>query len=517
MNLIAKTLFSPVKWVSHKVADGNDKTATAKNFLSSMTSACLFILFMPKELAKQAERFQAVEILKGVAGPFQHVVDKINPIVTNALPSVKTVFGTLEVTKDYLTYLELYGYVRDLDAPDLPQKTFAKKANLGCKLGFSFIETVILLPRKFNWYDLVSYSPVSFITSVTLKIGSSTLVMASSLFAIWGAEQDKEKAQKSTAKNDDRLLKLDAIRKATGEVQVTDLVKTYLSGRINSEQKIKATTDKLMRLCVGLDRIEDEIATISNRIKSLPINETDQVKELSEKLEKLKKNIPVNQEKIHRTIYFHKVATGFDLGKELLENIEKEWILSNNLTLKGVCGNSTYTTLTQISNHKTADQMKSILHTAKKSGTKAEFKAIEEMENALKTHMEKKKRFLDSGINGYSENAVKHIIDYKIRKFSGEIEFNDAKIEKANKAQNYEISKIAIVASVTLGLLIAQGMAPALLVAYGTAIETATWYSGLAICITGLQRTIYETFYWKEPDQNARPTTNLRQFAAPAA
>lgn len=520
---------NPVGWISNRVATLSESVDGVKNTLSTITSGLLFVKNTPVELIKLVERCEAIILLKDFSVHLKQVVDRIVPVMQDALPSVNGVLTSLEAAKDYLAFLEFFGYIRECGDPDLAKKTFAKQASLACKLGFSSLETIFLIPNKFKWIDLGkfcetlgSYSTYfTYITPMTLKLCSNSLVIASSIFGIWAASEEIGKAKVNMAKNLNRMSSLNELKKqvASSSPQMRQTMATYLRVLTDKEEKVVgAKSDKLVKTYEDILRLRVENMSLKQKISDIadPKAHATSISELSAEIEKNKVDLKAAQEKAMRIVAFYKTATGKDLSQNALRVIKNKFIVDkvkanlNQFQNQSIKAN--LNELLQEKNYTNRDFSSNL------QANIVDFRTIDEVKilNDLKEEADRCINFLVSATTSKkTENAaIEEIVDYKINKMSQAFVANESIISKAKWTQLYELAKISIVGCVTLGvLLIPAGLAPALVINYAAGVATATWGSGLAICLLGGIRTVHTIFFWKDPKKMPRLTTNLGRLA----
>jgi hypothetical protein len=515
---------NPMGWISNRVATLSETTEGVKNTLSTLTSGLLVVKNTPVELIKLVERCEAVILLKDFSVYLKQVVDRINPVMLNAMPSVNGVLSSLESAKDCLTFLEFFSYVRDSGAKDLKDKTFAKQANLACKLGFSSLETFLLIPNKFKWIDLGKlcesvgiYSPLANLTITNFfKLTSSTFIVASSVFGIWSANQDINKANEALGKNLDRKIYL---KKLEGP-NTSEILREHFKIQTEEEDTVKKEkSSKLVKAYKDILRLSGEVKSLNNQMNDLKAgskNNDGKVTKLNNELEdpiKGKKvTLKAAQEKACRIVALYSAANGTNLSEDALRVVKNEFIYTSiKDNLHKIQSQQKRTILEQLLAKDSPPDFSAVLKAAKNSESQSED------DQFLKNLTEKTSSYhslLVEATKVRRNDAIKHTVDYKNYKVSQNNVGNESIITKSQWTRMYEISKIAIVVFVTLStILIPASLAPALVISYAASVATATWGSGLAICLLGGIRTVHTIFFWTDPKKLPRPTTDLTHLA----
>jgi hypothetical protein len=538
----------PVSYICSTVSEFTDKSATTKNVLSSLTAILFFVREAPQELLKGVVRLQNYTLLRDAARALQSIADNVNPYVLEQLSRIQATLNFLEPAKDLLTFTEFFTYVTERSAVDYESKTENKKWSLAFKLAYSTLETALLIPNKYKLIDLgylcgkigSIHSFLRIITPVTLKLTSNIFIVCDAVFGIKAANEDIKKANETLTKNNLKHKNIQVLSRAT----YTELTSIEEPSGFNPKQldELRAKRGAFNALSKaaesGFEDKANSLIKVYRELLLLKSKELDLIEDIkvNGNSDLCDSNLKINEnaqsllfEKITRKVSFHEIITNNDIQRyaaKLCKNQMIQEFFGNGKKFEGV-GQVIVGKISQvveeedIRNKDLYRNLKNIIKDFPVEGTEDEL--------SLKKHVINFKGsldLLDAAFNNgglrlnlepliseeNKEKVFKEVLCHKSSEQSRKINASKLTIERSNRTRNYNFVKIAIVASVTLGMVMVHSL-PVLALAYLPAladVETFAWLSGLAIFIFGLRRTVYEIHFWKEiPGLQEKHETNL--------
>lgn len=442
----------PVYWVSTVISKLNEKTDSMRGAFSSLASLFVLIRNLPEELEKLSMVCQNFSLLKNSSQYVQDLVDRINPLVRSALPTINGFFIPLDTTKDYLAWFDIFGQIKDLKNPE-KTKTEEARGELYCKLSACTLESVFLLPNKFGWVNLGAWceklgslSPyLSFISPTTIKLVTFPLLIRASLYAIQEIQRSTVELQNDKAKYEGKIRKvgkiLELIERENEFKEAVKLYKFKDANPSNTDTKDKKRVEDVLSRHETLTNekekhLKEMSALILNGDKVAIQRESAQLEQINTELHNL-------EQKNKRFSTLYQYAFDEDFYKKLSLDVDVKWIVPKE----------------QI-----------------------------------------------------NFDSAKQLMQRKYRKYNRAILVSESQIGKGGGKRNVEIAKIALLAFVTLGLLISQAYLPvalAGLAAYTPFVVSATWLSSLFLFAYSTRRLIFDNFYYVDPKVEPVPTTAL--------
>ena len=403
----------------------------------------------------------------------------------------------------------------------------AKIWNKCTKLIYTGVEGLLILPNKWNLINLESWcttvgtwsTHLAWVTPTNIFIVKELFVATSAGFGAWNATEEINKATGVVEKNKTRSTKLEEIQNAlqsahatakkTGEVVDTTAIGVLATKYEQGKDKIPVlakTFKDILKLNNTIDTLQDKNVELMQH----SVQNADKIAVNNQTLEKKQKDLVKLEEKVRRIAYFASPliggnqianATRLAINEFLLKEMNDHLADLQNEDLK-----------TYISdNIEEVDNIMDFLNTILES------QGLEENDFHILNVIWEKADDIDDllfsiapplGEDDGDEMLAKfeQVLSYKIAKASTRIILNESQETKSRITRWFEITKIAIV---TLGLLVVTGLTLTYLASFAAAIALASWITGLGVSVTGLTKTIYDTFYWKDPKDVTYPTTNL--------
>lgn len=496
MNGVCSSVYNNFNWGIGGFTKLTEKTASLRNAVTSLIGFTIFFEKMPPYLKHLSENFPSI------ATPANWLSDRIVP------ESLKFYKGRFEALKDPLSIVDWFCTVDDVFNPEkkLWSSSVAKIGNRCTKLVYTTLEAFLIIPNKWEMINLDKWcatvgtwsSRLSWVTTTNIFIVKECFVLAASGFGIWHATEEINKASGIVEKNEKRFTQLKEIQDAAGDAaRVEQLAKAYELGKDK-----KPVVEKLFKeILAGHEQIQQLQASIT-QLEDEPVRNDNRIFAASKALNKLQDEMLKKEEKVRRIRYFAELYINEEIIRPARTTVVNEILngkLNNSLDqIQNAALKQTISTILTVDpDIDLLERLNTIVQGLREGNPdRAILNGINQEVRAIHTKLFD---IAPPAREASKNEKFQRVLASKIRKASWNMTMSDSQETKSRIVRWFEISKIAIV---TLGMLTVTGLTLTYLASFAAAIAAVSWVTGLGVSVVGLTRTIYETFYFKDPKEN---------------